>query len=66
MQLVYGNDTKTVINVTLADGETLGHLAGPVTASVPTDPANTDYARIVAEGIEPEPYVPPPQPKEET
>lgn len=36
------------------------------TRFIPTDPANTDYAKIVADGIEPEPYVPPEPPKEVT
>lgn len=35
------------------------------TRFIPVDPANMDYAKIVADGIEPEPYVPPTPPKEE-
>jgi hypothetical protein len=64
MQLVYTNEHASSIAVTLDEGESLGHLAGPVTAFVPTDPANTDYAAIVEQKLVIEPYVPPPAAKE--
>jgi hypothetical protein len=60
MQLVYVNEHQNSINVTLDEGESLGNLAGPVTATVPVDPANTDYAAIVEQKLVIEPYVPPP------
>jgi hypothetical protein len=60
MQLVYANEHQNSITVTLDEGESLGNLAGPVTASVPTDPANVDYAAIVEQKLTIEPYVPPP------
>jgi hypothetical protein len=42
--------SATTIKVILEEGETLGHLRGPVEASVPMDPANVDYAAIVENG----------------
>ncbi|HEY1878308.1 MAG TPA: hypothetical protein VGG68_00095 [Caulobacteraceae bacterium] len=64
MQLVYSSPEQTTITVTLDDGEHLGNLNGSVTAFVPTDPANTDYAAILEQNLTPEPYVPPPAVKE--
>jgi hypothetical protein len=52
MQLSYiepiAGDESSTIKVVLDEGETLGHLSGPVEAFVPTDLANADYADIVA------------------
>jgi hypothetical protein len=64
MQLVYTNEDQNSINVTLDEGESLGNLAGPIQASVPTDPANTDYAAILEQKLVIDPYVPPPAAKE--
>jgi hypothetical protein len=64
MQLVYTNEHQSSISVTLDEGESLGLLAGPIQASVPVDPANTDYAAIVEQKLVIEPYVPPPAAKE--
>jgi hypothetical protein len=64
MQLSYTNEHASSVKVTLDEGETLGHLAGPTTAFVPLDPANTDYAAIVEQKLTIEPYVPPPAAKE--
>jgi hypothetical protein len=50
MQFVYVDETRKVIIVTLDDGETIGSLTGPTVAFVPTDPDNTDFAAIVADG----------------
>jgi hypothetical protein len=60
MQLAYTNEHESTISVTLDEGESLGNLAGPVEAFVPTDPANVDYAAIVEQQLTIEPYVPPP------
>ena len=59
MRLIFANPEKTSIAVTLDEGESLGLMAGPGTFSVPTDPANTDYATIMDKGINIEAYVPP-------
>jgi hypothetical protein len=59
MHLVY-TEHDSSIKVTLDEGESLGHLAGPVEAFVPIDPANTDYAAILERKLVIEPYVPPP------
>jgi hypothetical protein len=40
-------------------GDTLGHHAGPTTIFVPTDPANREYAEILANDHPVDPYVPP-------
>lgn len=55
MTYTWMNAEKTAIREVSDDG---------TTRFIPVDPANTDYAKIVAEAIEPEPYVPPPQPQE--
>src|SRR5262249_50391508 len=60
MQLAYANPDETAIIVTLDEGESLGNLAGPTTATVPCDPANVDYAAILAGDTDIEPYVAPP------
>jgi hypothetical protein len=60
MRLVYANPDKTGITVTLDEGETLALMNGPGTFSVPCDPANTDYAAVVEQGLSIEPYAPPP------
>lgn len=65
MRLRFTNADHTSIEAVLDEGESLGVVAGPGTFLVPTDPLNTDYAKIVADGIEPDPYVPPEPPKEE-
>jgi hypothetical protein len=64
MQLIYSTPEQTTIAVTLDDGESLGNLNGPITAYVPTDPANTDYAAILEQDLTPEPYVLPSAAKE--
>lgn len=60
MQLSYNNEQQSSIKVVLDEGESLGNLAGPVEATVPTDPANTDYAAIVAYRVPVAAYEPPP------
>jgi hypothetical protein len=64
MQIVYANEHQNSIKVTLDEGESLGNLAGPIQAFVPTDPANVDYAAILEQKLTIEPYVPPPGAKE--
>jgi hypothetical protein len=60
MQLIYTDDTSTTIKVILAEGETLGHLVGPIAAAfVPVDPANVDYAAILEQELPIDPYVAP-------
>lgn len=57
MELQYADASDTTIRVTLDDGERLGHLDGPVIAFVPTtDPANAEYADIVAKGYPVTPF----------
>ena len=56
MQLIYVDTTETSIQATLDDGETLGHLTGPAVAFVPTDPANAEYADILANERTVEPF----------
>ena len=65
MELVYTNAEQTSIQATLDDKETLGNLTGPGVFFIPTDPANAEYAEIVANGYKVEPYVPPPEPEPE-
>jgi hypothetical protein len=55
---IFGTDSNT-IKVVLDEGETLGHLHGPVEAFVPQDLANADYADIVANNYPIEPAVTP-------
>jgi hypothetical protein len=62
MQLIFANAENTTIQATLDDKETLGNLTGPGVFYVPTDPANAEYAEIVAQGLKVEAYVPPPEP----
>jgi hypothetical protein len=59
MRLAYADADETVIVATLDEGETLGNLVGPVVAHVPTDPANVDYADILAQRLPIDPYVAP-------
>jgi hypothetical protein len=59
MELVYADADETTINVTLDAGETLGHLVGPTTAFVPTDPMNVDYDAILAGDFDIAPYAAP-------
>lgn len=67
MKLTYirpmdGSDNWSGISVILEEGETLGNLFGPVEATVPLDPANTEYAAIQTQELvidEPAPYQPP-------
>ena len=59
MQLVFVNAEQTSIQVTLEDGETLANHSGPLVMFVPTDPANAEYAAILAGGFTIEPFVPP-------
>ncbi|HET6609889.1 MAG TPA: hypothetical protein VFG62_24685 [Rhodopila sp.] len=65
MQLIFSNAENTTIQATLDDKETLGNVSGPGVFFVPTDPANAEYAEIVAEGMKVEPYEPPPVPPPE-
>jgi hypothetical protein len=58
MQLAFQDESKTMIVVTLEEGETLGNLSGPISALVPVDPGNTDYAAIFERGIVPDPPSP--------
>jgi len=62
MQLIYANPQGTSIQATLDPKETLGNLEGPGVFFVPTDPANAEYAEIVAEGMKVEEYVAPTPP----
>jgi hypothetical protein len=62
MQLQYASADETTVEAILDAGETLGNITGPGTLFVPTDPANTEYADIVANGYPIDPYVPPPEP----
>lgn len=59
MQLVYADAGETSIEATLDEKETLGGVTGPAVVLVPVDPANAEYADIVANGYKIEPYVPP-------
>src|SRR4030095_14271484 len=61
MQLTYANAEETNIEAILDEGETLGNCTGPTTIYVPVDPANAEYADIVAQGLPIDPYVPPPE-----
>jgi hypothetical protein len=66
MQLIFANPQETSIQATLDDKESLGNLTGPGVFYVPTDPANAEYAEILAAGMKVEEYVapipPPPVP----
>jgi hypothetical protein len=62
MKLQYTDATNATIQATLDEGEALGNHAGPAVIHVPTDPANTEYAEIMEEGYQIEPYAPPPPP----
>ena len=62
MQLIFVNPQETSIQATLDPKETLGNLEGPGVFFVPTDPANAEYAEIVAAGMKVEPYEPPAAP----
>jgi hypothetical protein len=56
MNLVYTpHGLPPAIEVTLADGEQLGNHTGPIVMFVPTDPANAEYAEILAKGLVIEP-----------
>jgi hypothetical protein len=59
MRLRFANPEKTSVVVTLDEGESLGLMAGPGQWTVPTDPANTDYAAIMDKGINIDAYAPP-------
>jgi len=59
MDLVFANPEQTTIKATLVEGEVLGNHPGPVECFVPTDPANAEYADILANGRTVAPYVPP-------
>jgi len=65
MDLVYTNAEQTSIQATLDDKETLGNLTGPGVFFIPTDPANAEYAEIVANGYKVEEYVAPTPPPPE-
>jgi hypothetical protein len=60
MKLAYGNPDNTNIVVTLDEGESLGYMNGLGTFLVPLDPTNLDYAAIRLQGLDIEPYAPPP------
>jgi hypothetical protein len=51
MRLTFIDPDHRMIAVQLDDGETLGHLVGPINlpmlATVPVDPANFEYDEIV-------------------
>jgi len=59
MQLIFANAEHTSIKATLVEGELLGNHNGPVECFVPTDPANAEYADILANSRTVAPYVPP-------
>ena len=59
MQLVYANAEQTTIKALLEADEILGNHAGPLECWVPTDPANAEYADILANSRTVAPYVPP-------
>jgi hypothetical protein len=63
MKLIYTTAEQTSIEAILDAGETLGHVAGPMTLYVPTDAANAEYADILEHGYPIDPYVPPPEPE---
>ena len=44
----YLDEHEAVIVLTLDDGESVGQLMGPTTAFVPVEPANADFAAVVA------------------
>jgi hypothetical protein len=46
------------IEATLVAGEHLGNHAGPITMFVPEDPANADYADILARNLTIQPAPP--------
>jgi hypothetical protein len=50
MQIVYGDESETVIVLTLAAGESLGRRVGPTVVFVPADPMNSDFAAVIASG----------------
>jgi hypothetical protein len=50
MQFQFGDESETVIVVTLAEGESVGRIVGPMVTFVPADPMNSDYAAIIASG----------------
>ena len=58
MQITYTSAEQTAIEAILDAGETLGHVTGPCTIYVPTDPANVEYADILEHGYPIDPYVP--------
>jgi len=62
MQLIFTDPQETSIQATLDDKESLGNLTGPGVFFVPTDPANAEYAEIVANGYKVEEYVAPTPP----
>lgn len=54
-------DTYTWAN---AEQTSIIAVVNDVTMFIPTDPANTDYARLIADGTPIDPYVPPSLPPE--
>jgi len=64
MQLVWRNAEQTLISVTLAAGDVLGAVVGPIDgATVPADPNNREYQEIQRLGLTIAPFVPPPPPE---
>ena len=67
MRLVWSDAANTMIEVTLLEGETLGHLIGPTdpwsTTRVPADPGNFEYQQIYEQQLPVEPYSQPQEPK---
>ena len=62
MQLVYSNPEQTTIIVTLAEGEALGDLVGPIVAHIPADAGNRHYADIQQQDLAIAPYAGAPVP----
>lgn len=65
MKLTYASADETTIEAMLGAGETLGNMTGPATVFVPIDPANVEYADLLANGYPIAPY-PAPEPLTET
>ena len=66
MKLFYSNEERTVIQVELDEGETLGNFTGPIVMFVPNDPANREFADIQEKQHDIEDYQAPATPKTES
>jgi hypothetical protein len=52
VQLIYDATDRNTIIVKLEEGERLGlHFVGPLLMHVPVDPANAEYAEILAKEL---------------